>query len=100
MIKYEIGSNLESIVRNVYSCGEGGMGGIISTTHLREQPFDAALLAIAPLWRKGNYQELEQFFSEWEPQMRSPSLNDKTASDFEKALAALVSELKKKQTYL
>ncbi len=43
---------LESIVRRVHSCNRAGMGGYIDADHFESSPFDAALIALAPLWKK------------------------------------------------
>ncbi|MBQ9662782.1 MAG: hypothetical protein IJV40_06490 [Oscillospiraceae bacterium] len=41
---------LEGIVCRVYGLHDrGGMGGFIDADHFESQPFDAALLALAPL---------------------------------------------------
>ena len=42
---------LEGIVRNVFSCERAGMGGYIDADHFESEPFDAALIALAPLWK-------------------------------------------------
>ena len=41
---------LESIVRKVHLCDRAGMGGYIDADHFETNPFDAALIAIAPIW--------------------------------------------------
>ena len=41
---------LEAIVRGVFNCERGGMGGLIDADHFEREPFDAAIIAIAPLW--------------------------------------------------
>jgi len=42
---------LESIVRRVHLCDRAGMGGYIDADHFEPSPFDAALIALAPLWK-------------------------------------------------
>lgn len=42
---------LERIVRSVYDCDRGGMGGYIDADNFSFNPFDAALIALAPLWK-------------------------------------------------
>ena len=57
---------LEAIVRKVYSCDRGGMGGYIDADHLSSEPFDAALIARAPLWKNAEHHEIEDFLFKWE----------------------------------
>ena len=52
---------LESVVRNVFSCDRAGMGGYIDADHFESAPFDAALIALAPLWQKADFHEIEDF---------------------------------------
>lgn len=40
---------LERIVRSVYDCDRAGMGGYIDADNFSSNPFDAALIALAPL---------------------------------------------------
>ena len=92
-INYDSASNLEVIVRNANHCEANAMGLMISAHHFKTEPFDAALLAIAPLWRSANQEELEDFFSTWEPLLRTDNPEDSVVSDFVKALSAFVSKL-------
>lgn len=64
---------LERIVRRVFSCDRGEMGGYIDADHFESEPFDAALIALAPLWKKANAHELEDFLCKWDNQLRSES---------------------------
>lgn len=41
--------SLESVVRRVFACDRAGMGGYIDADHFESAPFDAALIALAPL---------------------------------------------------
>lgn len=43
---------LEGIVRGVFSCQRGEMGGYIDADRFESEPFDAALIALSPLWKK------------------------------------------------
>mgnify|MGYP006981375913 CR=1 FL=1 len=52
---------LEMIVRHVHDCDRAGMGGYIDADHYESDPFDAALIAIAPLWKRGYAREVEEF---------------------------------------
>ena len=62
--------SLESVVRNVFSCDRAGMGGYIDADHFESAPFDAALIALAPLWQKGDLHEIEDFLFKWEHILR------------------------------
>lgn len=61
---------LESIVRSVFSCERAGMGGYIDADHFESEPFDAALIALAPLWKKTDFHEIEDFLFKWEHILR------------------------------
>ena len=63
--------SLESVVRNVFSCDRAGMGGYIDDDHFESAPFDAALIALAPLWQKGDLHEIEDFLFKWEHILRN-----------------------------
>lgn len=62
---------LEGIVRRVFSCQRGEMGGYIDADHFESAPFDAALIALAPLWQKADFQEMEDFLYKWEYDLRN-----------------------------
>ena len=53
--------SLESVVRRVFACDRAGMGGYIDADHFESAPFDAALIALAPLWQKADVHEIEEF---------------------------------------
>lgn len=52
---------LEMIVRHVHDCDRAGMGGYIDADHYESDPFDAALIAIAPLWKRAMHVKLRSF---------------------------------------
>lgn len=62
---------LEHIVRKVFVCDRGGMGGYIDADHFNSEPFDAALIALAPLWEKADLHEMEDFLLKWEYALRN-----------------------------
>lgn len=62
---------LEGIVRNVFSCERAGMGGYIDADHFELEPFDAALIALAPLWKRADFHEIEDFLFKWEQILRN-----------------------------
>ena len=57
---------LETIVRKVHSCDRTGMGGFIDADHFEHSPFDAALIALAPIWKRADFHEIEDFLFKWE----------------------------------
>lgn len=65
-INHQQAITLEAVVRKVYSCDRGGMGGYIDADHFSSEPFDAALIALAPLWKNAEYHEIEDFLFKWE----------------------------------
>lgn len=64
---------LEGIVRRVHSCDRAGMGGYIDADNFESNPFDAALLALAPYWKRIDKQELEDFLFKWDCILRRDS---------------------------
>lgn len=66
---------LERIVRSVFSCQRGGMGGFIDADHFESHPFDAALIALSPLWQNGDFHEIEDFLIKWEFNFRESDSN-------------------------
>lgn len=75
-IKHDEALRLEYLVRAVFDCDRAGMGGYIDANHFASNPFDAALIAIAPLWNNGNTEELEKFLSKWDEILRCNQEND------------------------
>lgn len=61
---------LEWIVRKVHTCDRAGMGGYIDADHFESAPFDAALIALAPLWKRTTPHEIEAFLYKWEHLLR------------------------------
>lgn len=57
---------IERIVRKVHNCDRASMGGYIDADHYESDPFDAALIAIAPLWKRGYAREVEAFLFKWD----------------------------------
>ncbi len=72
-IDHGLAISLENTVRSVYQCDRAGMGGYIDADHFEAAPFDAALIALAPLWQKGDLQEIEGFLYKWEHCLRGES---------------------------
>ena len=72
---------LEAVVRQVFNCDRAGMGGYIDADHFEHEPFDAALIALAPLWHRGYPHEIEDFLYNWEHQLRDDY--DDTVNDLE-----------------
>lgn len=87
---------MEAIVRRVHSCGRYGMGGYISAEHFDSAPFDAALIALAPLWKKAEYHDIEEFLLKWQKILCSG--NDENAHEdlYVKELDELVNRLMEK----
>ena len=75
-IKHSDAIVLEGIVRRVHFCERAGMGGYIDADHFENQPFDAALIALAPLWKKADAHEIEDFLLSWEDKLRNGGTAD------------------------
>ena len=92
-IKHDEAILLEAIVRNIYGCERGGMGGYIDADHFEGQPFDAALIALAPLWQRCEPHELDDFLFEWECAFRSGTEDDVDVNEFIQQLGTIVDSL-------
>lgn len=86
---------LETIARSVYRCERGGMGGFIDADHFEGQPFDAALISLAPLWQNTGFEIIEDFLYKWEHLLRSNAAEEPVDVDaYIDELDNLVSNLK------
>ena len=83
--------SLEMIARKVYQCNRGGMGGYIDADHFEYSPFDAALIALAPLWKNIDSHSVEDFLSKWESEFCQESSNEQSVRNYIQELDALVS---------
>lgn len=81
---------LESIVRSVHSCDRAGMGGYIDADHFETNPFDAALIALAPIWKDYSTQTLDDFLNKWEFLLRKDHDEEVDVNDFINELKELV----------
>lgn len=86
---------LESIVRKVYHCDRGGMGGFIDADHFETSPFDAALIALAPLWKNLDFQVVEDFLIKWEDVLRHKIEDTESVSNYIYELDQLVDSVLK-----
>ena len=87
---------LERIVRGVFDCDRAGMGGYIDADHFESAPFDAALIALAPLWQKADSQETEDFLSKWGDTLRNADNSDVDVQSYIGELESLVALLKQR----
>ncbi len=85
--------SLEGIVRRVFACQRGEMGGYIDADHFESQPFDAALIALAPLWQKADFREIEDFLFKWEYALRKENEDGLSAKSYIEELDNLVTNL-------
>lgn len=86
---------LEGIVRKVHACDRAGMGGYIDADHFESEPFDAALIALAPLWKKTMPCEIEDFLYKWEHLLRGEADEQVDVQAYIKELENLVDSLVK-----
>ena len=82
--------SLESVVRRVFACDRAGMGGYIDADHFESAPFDAALIALAPLWQKADIHEIEEFLFKWEHILPNAEEMDADIRSYIKELGSLV----------
>lgn len=57
--------HLERVVRNYYHCDRASMGGFIDADHYESNPFDAALIALSPIWEKTRSEQIGDFLNKW-----------------------------------
>ena len=69
-IRHDSAIVLEAIVRKVHRCDRGGMGGYIDADNFESNPFDAALIALAPLWKRCEPHEIDEFLYKWDCALR------------------------------
>ena len=86
---------LETIVRSVFNCDRAGMGGYIDADHFESEPFDAALIALAPLWQKADGHEIEDFLFKWKHILRTDNNETDDISAYIEELDNIVSDLLK-----
>ena len=85
---------LEAIVRGVFNCERGGMCGLIDADHFEREPFDAAIIAIAPLWQKSNSKEIGEFLFKWELVLRDKDTKDENIKNYIDELRNLIDKLR------
>ena len=69
------------------------MGGYIDADHFESQPFDAALIALAPLWQKADFHEIEDFLFKCEYSLRKENEDGLSAESYTEELDNLVTNL-------
>ncbi len=58
---------LEEIIRRLFDYPiRGRMAGYIDADHFEREPFDAALIALSPVWERVDKHELDAFLSKWD----------------------------------
>lgn len=94
-IKHKDAVVLENIVRSVFSCERGGMGDYIDADHFELEPFDAALIALAPLWQSDDSFRIKDFLTEWESLLRGKEEKDVDVQLYIQQFRDLVNNLMK-----
>ncbi len=85
---------LERIVRSVYDCDRAGMGGYIDADNFSSNPFDAALIALAPLWKNDSDRQVENFLYKWDHIIRAEvSPSDDSVKSYIVELERIVHDL-------
>ena len=92
-ISHDYAVTLEGIVRRVHSCERSGMGGYIDADHFEPSPFDAALIALAPLWKRADFHEIEDFLYKWENLLRCDNNEPVDVLSYIEELDRLVNKL-------
>lgn len=66
-VSHNAANRLEKIVMELFDYPiRGGMAGYIDADHFEREPFDAALIALSPLWKRIDKYELDDFLSKWD----------------------------------
>ena len=84
---------LEGIVRSVHSCDRAGMGGYIDADNFESNPFDAALIALAPYWKRIDKLELEEFLFKWDCIFRRDSEEQVDINAYFRELESLIANV-------
>lgn len=79
---------LETLVRKVHNCERFGMGMYIDADHFETNPFDAALIALSPIWKNLPKETVEEFLYRWDCSLRKE--DDTNISQFIQELKELV----------
>ena len=93
-IEHDEAVRLEYLVRIAFNCNRGDMGGYIDADHFASNPFDAALIAIAPLWSNGDAKEIENFLSKWDKILRCNQENDVDIEAYIDDLKKIINKIK------
>lgn len=56
---------IETIVRKVHNCDRFGMAGLIDADHFENNPFDATIISLAPIWKNIPEVTLRNFVNKW-----------------------------------
>lgn len=65
-ISHDDALDLEILVRKVHNCERFGMGMYIDADHFETNPFDAALIALSPIWKTLPKETVEDFLYRWD----------------------------------
>ena len=66
-VNHNTALRLEEIIRRLFDYPiRGRMAGYIDADHFEREPFDAALTALSPLWKRIDKYELDDFLSKWD----------------------------------
>ena len=86
---------LERIVRGVFNCDRGGMGGFIDADHFERAPFDAALIVLASLWEKDTHvdDEIADFLCKWEDVFRGNNNTNEPFSSYIEELNNIIKQM-------
>ena len=68
------------------------MGGLIDADTFEHEPFDAALIALTPLWLKCRSKVIEEFLEKWGMFFQREELKDVNVKEYIQELQRLVSE--------
>lgn len=65
IINHDEAVKIEMLVRNMQNCERGGMAGLIDADNFESNPFDAAIILLAPIWKQIPNEILSGFINKW-----------------------------------
>ena len=81
---------IESIARKVHNCDRAGMAGIIDADHFENNPFDATIVSLAPIWKNIPQNVLESFVNKW--WLFRDEISELDVEEYKKELSDIVNE--------
>ena len=69
------------------------MGGYIDADYFESEPFDAALIALAPLWKRISFHEIEEFLYKWDHSFHAENEDKVDVNQYIQELGEIIDHL-------